>query len=221
MGLESAAMIDRIAKTKCPGWTVAEQHLCTVDPVLAKIIQKVGPCTLAPRTDHFGALCQSIMNQQISVAAARTVWERFRALFPGKRPRPRALLLLSDDALRSAGLSRQKASYLRSLADHFATGAFPARKLAKMTDEQIVGALIPIKGIGRWTAEMFLIFVLNRTDLLPVDDLGLCAQAKWAYALKRHPSPRTLARLAEKWRPYRSVATWYLWRSRDISSGAV
>src|SRR2546423_5644246 len=218
MRLESPAMIDLIAKTQCPGWTAAEQHLCGVDAVLARIIQKVGPCTLAPRHNPFRALCQSIMNQQISVAAARTVWERFRALFRGKRSTPQALLLLSDEALRSAGLSRQKASYLRSLAEHFASGEFPARKLAKMTDEEIIAALIPIKGIGRWTAAMFLIFVLNRTDLLPVDDLGLCAPAPWAYGLKRHPSPRTLARLAEKWRPYRSVATWYLWRSRDISS---
>ena len=214
-------MIDLIAKTKCPGWTDAERHLAKVDPVLARIIEKIGPCTLAPRKDHFGALCQSIMNQQISVAAARTVWERFRALFPAKRPTPQALLLLSDEALRSAGLSRQKAAYLRSLAEHFDTGSFPARKLATMTDEEVVQALIPIKGIGRWTAEMFLIFVLNRTDLLPVDDLGLCAQAKRAYGFKRHPTPRTLNRLAEKWRPYRSVATWYLWRSRAISSGAV
>src|SRR5690348_14560141 len=117
-------MIDLIAKTRCPGWTEAERHLAQADPVLARIIEKIGPCTLAPRTDHFGALCQSIMNQQISVAAARTVWERFRALFRGKRPTPQALLRLGDEDLRSAGLSRQKASYLRSLAEHFASGEF-------------------------------------------------------------------------------------------------
>jgi DNA-3-methyladenine glycosylase II len=213
-------MIDLIAKTACPGWSDAERHLSRVDPVLAEIIHKIGPCTLAPRKDHFGALCQSIMNQQISVAAARTVWERFRGLFSDKRPNPGALLELSDAELRSAGLSRQKTAYLRCLAGHFASGTFPARKLARMTDEQIVEALMPIKGIGRWTAEMFLIFVLNRTDLLPVDDLGLCAQARWAYGLRKNPRPRTLERMAERWRPYRSVATWYLWRSRDISNGA-
>jgi DNA-3-methyladenine glycosylase II len=110
-------------------------------------------------------------------------------------------------------LSRQKVVYIRSLAEHFNDGAVPVRKLAKMSDEEVVQALILVKGIGRWTAEMFLIFVLNRTDLLPVDDLGLCNQARRAYGLKKYPDAKTMMKLAEKWRPYRSIATWYLWRS--------
>jgi len=190
--------------------------LSRVDPVLAEIIGKVGPCTLAPRKDHFAALCQSIINQQISMAAARTVWERFRKLFRTGRPTPAALILISDEQLRAAGLSRQKASYLRSLAEHFGGGHVPVRKLSKMTDEEVVQALIPVKGIGRWTAEMFLIFVLNRPDLLPVDDLGLCNQAWRAFRLKKYPDARTMNRLAENWRPYRSIATWYLWRSQQF-----
>jgi DNA-3-methyladenine glycosylase II len=208
-------MIDLIAKKHCPGWSEAEAHLCRVDPILSEIIQRIGPCTLSRRTDHFRALCQSIISQQISVAAARTVGERFRALFPGKRPTPQAVLAATDEELRAAGISRQKAGYLRSLAEHFAGGGVPVRRLHRMTDEEVVQMLIPVKGIGRWTAEMFLIFVLNRTDLLPVDDLGLCTRAMRVYGLKKYPDAKAMMKLAEKWRPYRSIATWYLWRSAD------
>jgi DNA-3-methyladenine glycosylase II len=211
-----SAMMDLIPKSVCPGWTEAEAHLSRVDPVLAKLIQQVGPCSLSPRKDHFGALCQSILNQQISVAAARTVWDRFRKLFPRHRPIPAALLLLSDEQLRGAGLSRQKAGYLRSLAEHFSGSSIPPRKLKRMTDEEVVQSLLPVRGIGRWTAEMFLIFVLNRTDLLPVDDLGLCTQIMRAYGIKKYPDAKTVIRLGEKWRPYRSIATWYLWRSQTF-----
>jgi DNA-3-methyladenine glycosylase II len=209
-------MIDLIAKPQCPGWTDAAEHLSRVDPVMADIIRRVGPCTLAPRKGHFAALCRAIVGQQISTKAAQSIWMRFSKTFPGGRPSPAAMLGLSDDVLRAAGLSRQKTGYLRSLAEHFDSGAFPARKLAKMTDEEIIQSLLPVKGIGRWTAEMFLIFVLNRPDLLPVDDLGLCNQARRAYGMKSYPAARTMLRLSEKWRPYRSVATWYLWRSQDF-----
>jgi DNA-3-methyladenine glycosylase II len=209
-------MMDLIPQSVCPGWDEAEAHLSRVDPVLANLIQHVGPCSLSPRRDHFGALCQSIMNQQISVAAARTVWDRFRKLFARNRPTPAALLLLADEQLRAAGLSRQKAGYLRSLAEHFSGSAIPPRKLRQMSDEEVVQALIPIRGIGRWTAEMFLIFVLNRTDLLPVDDLGLCTQIMRAYRMKKYPDAKTVIRLGERWRPYRSIATWYLWRSQQF-----
>ena len=183
---------------------------------MAEIIRQVGACTLSPRSDYFGALCQSIVNQQISTIAAMAVWKRFITLFPRRRPRPEILLEFDDATLRGAGLSRQKAAYLRSLSEAFASGAVPVRRLGRMTDEEVVQALIPIKGIGRWTAEMFLIFVLNRTDLLPVDDLGLRANAKRVYRLRGMPDARKLNVLAEKWRPYRSIATWYLWRSATL-----
>ena len=209
-------MIRETLKLEKSIWIAAETHLSRVDPVLAGIIRQVGPCNLSPRKDYFGALCQSIVSQQISTAAAKTVWERFRRLFPSRRPNPRELLTMTDEMLRAAGLSRQKAGYLRSVAEHFTGGLFPVRRLGKMSDEEIVQALIPIKGIGRWTAEMFLIFVLNRPDLLPVDDLGFCTQAQRAYAMKKYPDAKTITKLAEKWRPYRSVATWYLWRSGTL-----
>src|SRR5205823_4951630 len=121
-----------------------------------------------------------------------------------------------DAQLRAAGISPQKTGYLRSLASAFATGAVPVRRLVKMSDEEVIQALIPIKGIGRWTAEMFLIFVLNRTDLLPVDDLGLCNQARRTYGFKKYPTAKRMIALAEKWRPYRSIATWYLWRGSAL-----
>lgn len=207
------SMMEIKKKKSTPDWKLAEGHLRRADPVLAEIIKRVGPCTLAPRRDYFAALCQAIINQQISTAAARAVWARFSALFPRKKVSATALLGMTDDALKSAGISRQKCGYLRSLAEAFASGAVSPQKLRRMNDEAVVEALIPIRGIGRWTAEMFLIFVLNRTDLLPVDDLGLCTQAKGAFGLRRNPDARKMQRLAEKWRPYRSIATWYLWRN--------
>ena len=205
-------MIDVIARRTCPGWEEAERHLARADPILGDIIARVGPCTLAPRKDYFAALCHSIISQQISTAAAQTVWERLRRLFPNRRPTAAALLALPPDILRSAGLSRPKQSYLRSIAEAFVNGDVPVRRWGTMDDEAIVQSLIPIRGIGRWTAEMFLIFVLNRTDLLPVDDLGLCTQVRKCYGLKDYPNADVLKRIAEKWRPYRSIATWYLWR---------
>jgi len=197
-------------KTNC--WE-AEKHLSEADPVLGKIIERVGPCTLSPRKDYFVALCRSIIAQQISVSAARSVGKKFRALFPRGRISPKPLLKMSDEQLRSAGISRQKAGYIRSLAEHFASGAIPTRRWHRMDDEEIVQALIPVRGVGRWTAEMFMIFVLNRPDLLPVDDLGFCNQVQRAYGLKKYPDAKKLAKIAECWRPYRSIATWYLWRA--------
>src|SRR5438270_234204 len=188
-------MIDLIAKRRCPGWTEAQKHLARVDPILGEIIRRVGGCTLAPRSDYFGALCQSIVNQQISTIAAMAVWKRFAALFPRKRPKPELLLKMDDATLRGAGLSRQKAAYLRSLSEAFASGAVPVRRFGRMSDEEVVEALIPIKGIGRWTAEMFLIFVLNRTDLLPVDDLGLRANAARVYGMRKMPDAKKLIKL--------------------------
>src|SRR5258708_2642991 len=148
-------LIARKPNPNC-SWTAAQLHLAQVDPILAEVIARVGPCTLSPRKGYFSSLAHAIINQQISTAAARSVWKRFRALFPARRPTPSALLKLSDAELRSAGLSRQKTAYLRSLAESFASGAVPVRSLGKMTDDQVIEALIPIKGIGRWTAEMFL-----------------------------------------------------------------
>lgn len=197
-------------------WADANRHLCKADPVLASIIERVGDCTLSPGRDHFFALCRAICSQQISTAAARTVIGRFRDQFPRRTPRPELLLKLSDEQLQGAGLSRQKRGYIRDLAERFAGGQIPSRGFGRMTDEEIIDSLLPIKGVGRWTAEMFLIFVLNRPDLLPVDDLGLRKNAQTAYKLRVLPSPARLIKLAEPWRPWRSIATWYLWRNGDV-----
>jgi DNA-3-methyladenine glycosylase II len=195
-----------------PDWSAALSHLRRADPVMSSIIGRVGPCTLAPRIGYFTALCQAMISQQVSTVVAAILYQRFRRLFPAGRPTPRGVLALSDDQLRSVGLSRQKIGYLRDLATRFASGQIPTRRFASMSDEEIIQSLLPIKGVGRWTAEMFLIFVLNRPDLLPVDDLGVRKVAQSAYALKTLPDAPTLIALAAPWRPWRTIATWYLWR---------
>jgi len=199
------------AKSKAD-WTEAIDHLCRVDRKLAAVIERAGPCTLKPGGDCFIALCRAIIAQQISGVVAKAITNRFKKLFPRSRPTAKHLLTLSDEQLRSAGLSRQKMSYLRDLAAHFAEGKVPTRRFSKMTDEEIIQSLIPVKGIGRWTAEMFLIFVLNRTDLLPVDDLGVRKGFQKVYGLRTEPKARKMTEIAEKWRPWRTIGSWYMWR---------
>jgi DNA-3-methyladenine glycosylase II len=199
-----------------PDWRAASRHLCDVDPVLGRIVRKVGPCTLAPRRDYFVVLCKAIFTQQISTTVAAVLFGRFRDLFPRRRPTPalvlEALRRNPDEVIRCCGLSRQKAGYVRDLAQHFVDNRIPTRRLARMEDQAVVEALVNVKGIGRWTAEMFLIFVLNRRDVLPVDDLGLREGVSEIYDLRERPNAKLLAEMGEKWRPWRSVATWYVWR---------
>jgi DNA-3-methyladenine glycosylase II len=150
--------------------------------------------------------------------AAATLWQRFRCLFPHKRPTPkRVLQILQGDPerVRGCGVSRQKRGYLLDLSQKFIDRHIPFRKFAGMTDDEVMQSLIQVKGIGRWTAEMFLMFVLNRPDVLPVDDLGLQEAMKRAYKLKQRPTKEQMVKLAEPWRPWRSVATWYLWRGME------
>ncbi len=206
-----------------PDWSEAESHLRRVDPALAKIIDRVGPCTLAPRRDYFVVLCKAIFTQQISTAVATTLFGRFRDLFPMRRPTPARVLVAlqgDPDVLRSCGLSRQKTSYLADLAQHFVDGQIPTRQIASMSDEVIIESLVRVRGIGRWTAEMFLIFVLNRPDVLPVDDLGLRDGVRDVGGLAERPTAAEVTARAAVWRPYRSIATWYLWR-RGTNSVAV
>lgn len=199
-------------------WGPAIEHLGAADGVLRKLIERVGPCTLRPRHDPFVALCQAIFTQQVSTAVATVLFARFRKLFPGGRVTPRRLLELTDEQLATAGLSRQKKAYLRDLAGHFASGKLPVRRFGEMSDQEVIDALVPIKGIGRWTAEMFLIFVLNRPDVWPVDDLGVKRGVQLAYGYKSLPAERTLRRVADAWRPWRTVGTWYLWRGIPLMS---
>jgi DNA-3-methyladenine glycosylase II len=182
------------------------------------IIRRVGPCTLAPRRDYFVKLCQSIYSQQISTKVAATLFKRFRQRFANRRPTPSAVLefLTSDDEMiRSVGLSRQKRLYLHDLATHFANGHVKTRRFAAMADEAIIEALTPIKGIGRWTVEMFLIFCLNRPDVYPIDDFGVRKGIQLAYGLPEMPGKKAMLEIGERWRPYRTIASWYLWRSLD------
>jgi DNA-3-methyladenine glycosylase II len=201
-----------------PNWSAAERHLRRADPVLAKIIGRVGHCTIVPRRDYFNLLCVSIFNQQISTKIATILYNRFRDQFPRRRPTPprvRAFLLKNEELARKCGVSRQKRGYLLDLSQKFIDRQIPVRRFAKMSDEQVIESLTQVKGIGRWTAEMFLMFVLNRPDVLPVDDLGLQEAAKRAFGLSDRPKARQFIELAEPWRPWRTVASWYLWRGME------
>ena len=186
------------------------------DPVLRTIISQVGPCPLKPLRHYHWALAEAIVSQQLSVAAAATIFKRLRRLYPQHRiPRPQDLLSTPDQRLRAVGLSRQKIAYLKVLSRAFLDGVLPWRRFHRMSDDEVIVALTALHGIGRWTAEMFLIFVLVRLDVFPVDDLGLQKAIQRAYGLRHHPSTATMHRIAKRWAPYRTVATWYLWASRD------
>ncbi len=189
------------------------------DPVLKRVIRLVGPCTLRPRRDYFVVLCQSIFTQQISTKVATVLFNRFRDQFPGRRPTPERVVTFlttaDEEVIRGVGLSRQKRAYVLDLARHFVDGRIPTRRLSRMADDDVIESLTAVNGIGRWTAEMFLIFTLNRPDVLPVDDLGLWESVKRAYGLKERPKPREIMERGEAWRPWRTIATWYLWRGAD------
>jgi DNA-3-methyladenine glycosylase II len=192
----------------------ARRHLMRKDPVLKRLIAAVGTYTLQPNgKDRFGLLVRSIISQQISGKAAAAIHARVREAVGAPTITPALILKARDDVLRGAGLSAGKLLSLRDLATKVHSGDAPLDRLHEMHDEEVIAALVPIRGIGRWTAQMFLIFALGRLDVLPVDDLGLRMGTKRHYALEESPTRRELEELAEPWRPYRTVATWYFWRS--------
>ena len=195
----------------------ARRVLVRRDPVLAPIISRHGACGLETgrEGDIFCGLVEAIVSQQLSKRAAATIYGRVRALLPNGPPTPEAFLPISDDALRGAGLSRPKLGYLRDLSRKMLDGSVNAAGLESMTDEEIVQELTKIKGIGRWTVEMLLIFRLARPDVFPAGDLGIVKAVQKAYNLRRTPDVKRLHAIAERWRPYRSVASWYLWASLD------
>lgn len=198
-------------------WDEACRHLAKRDRVMKKLIPQFGEARLQNKGDAFTTLARSITGQQISVKAAQSVWERFAALVggPSHKLAPAAVLAHEVPALRGAGLSARKAEYLRDLAEHFEAGSVHVRQWAQMDDEAIIEELVAIRGIGRWTAEMFLIFHLMRPNVLPLDDIGLLKGISVHY-FSGEPVSRAEAReLGEAWAPFRSVATWYLWRSLD------
>ena len=198
-------------------WDEACRHLSKRDRVMKKLIPKFGEARLQSRGDAFTTLARSIVGQQISVKAAQSVWDRFAAAVggPSNRLAPADVLALDTPTLRGAGLSARKAEYLGDLARHFASGAVHVPQWQQMDDEAIIEELVAIRGIGRWTAEMFLIFHLMRPNVLPLDDLGLIKGISLGY-FSGEPVSRAEAReVGEAWAPYRSVATWYIWRSLD------
>jgi len=194
----------------------AVRHLRRVDPVLEGVIDRVGPCRLEVHRggSSFAYLARAILAQQISVAAARSIAGRIRGRF-GSPLQPRHVLGASDEELRALGLSRQKVAYLRDLAEKTRDG-LPLGRLGRLSDEQVVEALTAVKGVGVWTAEMYLMFRLGRPDVFPVGDLGIRNAMKRAWRMRSDPSPDRLRRIAEPWRPWRSVACWYLWQSLDV-----
>jgi DNA-3-methyladenine glycosylase II len=196
--------------------TKARRHLARRDPVLKQLIAVVGPCTFRHEPNGFAALVGSIISQQISIRAAASIQARLLAAIGKRRLSPGALLALSDEQLRAAGLSSSKVRSLRDLAEKVHGGEVPLRRLARLEDEEVIASLLPVRGIGRWTAQMFLMFSLGRPDVLPVDDLGLRAGVQRAYGMAELPDRASLTELAEPWRPFRSVATWYFWRSRGF-----
>jgi len=186
------------------------------DPILAPVIRQYrarSPLD-APTLEPFPALVRTITAQQISTKAAATIHGRLVGLMPDG-VRPDALLALTDAQMREAGLSRQKTSYLRDLAAKVLGGELPIDQLHELDDEAVIGAIVKVKGLGRWSAEMFLMFRLRRPDVLPVDDLGIVNAIQRLYGLRKKPKPERIRKIAEAWRPYRTVACWYLWRSLE------
>lgn len=194
----------------------ASAHLRRADPVLAGIVARVGPCRFSVdgRGGPFAALVESILYQQITGKAAATIHGRLCELVGGRLPRPGDIARVSDAQLRGAGLSRQKIAYLRDLSTRV-QGGLPLGRLSRLDDEAVIRALVAVKGIGRWTAEMFLIFRLGRLDVLPVDDYGVRKAMRRAWRMRALPEPERMRRVAEPWRPYRTLASWYLWRSLE------
>jgi DNA-3-methyladenine glycosylase II len=196
----------------------ARLHLSKADPILARIIAEVGALGIQPRRERFQALARAIIFQQLAGAAANAIYGRFVALFPDVEfPSPEQVLAKTDAELRAVGLSEKKALYIKDLAEHIRDGKLNFHLFHRMSDEEIIEHLVMVKGIGRWTAEMFLMFNLGRPDVMPADDLGVQNAIRRHYKMRQRPNRKRLLKHAERWRPYRTAAAWYLWRSLDIT----
>ena len=198
----------------------AFDHLCGCEPVIGALVKAHGPMDQEERRrgrldDAYGALLRAIVGQQLSVKAARTIYDRLCGLYGDRTPAPQELLATDPDELRTVGLSRAKAGYLRDLAQHVEDGELDLEALPKLTDEEVVAMLTEVKGLGQWTADMFLMFHLRRPDVLPVGDLGIRKAVQLAYGLDGLPDANELTELAERWRPHRTLACLYLWASLD------
>jgi DNA-3-methyladenine glycosylase II len=182
---------------------------------MRQIVKGVGTFELELRGTPYQTLMRALLYQQLAGPAAAAIERRFLALYGGRAPEPHELLATTPEKLREAGVSRQKASYLHSLAEHSMNGGLELRSLSRASDDEVIGRVTEVKGIGRWTADMLLMFCLGRSDVLPVGDLGIQKSMMQAYGLNELPRPAEMERIAEPWRPYRSAGSWYLWRSND------
>ena len=195
----------------------AINHLKKCDPVLREIIGRVGPFRMEYGEPQFCSVAEAIVYQQLNGKAAQTIFKRFASL-AGEPLTPEGILRLSDEQLRRVGLSKQKSAYLKDLAQKTAAGVLDFSKLPELPDEEVIEHLTQVKGIGVWTAHMFLIFSLRRLNVLPTGDYGVQMALKWHYRKRKLPKPKDMEKIARAWEPYRSVACWYMWRSLDIKT---
>jgi DNA-3-methyladenine glycosylase II len=195
----------------------ALKHLAAKDPVMRRLIRDFGPCELVPETRRspFQSLVLAVAHQQLHATAANAILARFKKLFPGRRfPRPEDLSSVSNDDLRGVGFSRAKILAIRDIAAKTLSGVVPtSRQIAKLSDDEIIERLTEVRGVGRWTVEMLLIFQLGRPDVLPADDFGVRTGFRLAYRQRALPKPKELLAFGERWRPHRTTAAWYLWRA--------
>jgi DNA-3-methyladenine glycosylase II len=208
------------ARKGAPKWSADDRELMRADEVLRKVMEEQGPIhpevdRRGSRSDPYEALARAIVGQQLSTRAAASIWAKLLDQFGGRTPTPEQILRKRRTTLRKAGLSNAKVEFLRDLAAHVKDGRLDLKRLAKLPDEDIVAELIEVKGVGLWTAEMFLIFHLGRPDVVSVGDLGIRRAVQIAYGMKELPGPEELEKLAEEWRPHRTLACLYLWRSLD------
>jgi len=192
-------------------------HLKKSDPILRAIIERVGPCRIEYDEPTFHSVAQAIIYQQLNGRAAETIFDRFTKA-AGDPVTPEGILKMSAEQMRAVGLSKQKSSYLRDLAEKTQAGLLEFDRMPQMADAEVIEHLIRVKGVGVWTAHMFLIFTLRRADILPVGDYGVQAAIKKAYRKRKLPKPKDMEKIAKAWSPYRSIACWYLWRSLDIKT---
>ena len=205
------------ARKKATNHRKATSHLKKVDPVLAAIIHRIGPCRIEFGEPTFHSLAESILYQQLNGNAAATIFNRFTEA-AGDPLTPQGILKLTDPQMRAIGLSRQKTSYLRDLAEKTQAGLLDFERMLEMSEEDVIAHLTQVRGIGVWTAHMFLMFTLRRPDIMPTGDYGVQAAIKKHYKKRKWPKPDVMLKIAKPWAPYRSIACWYLWRSLDVKT---
>jgi DNA-3-methyladenine glycosylase II len=202
----------------------ALKHLSAVDPVMRKLIREIGACELEPETRRapFNSLVLAVAHQQLHANAARNILGRFKKLFPGRKfPKPEDLVSVTDEQLRACGFSFNKIKAIRDIAEKTLSGVVPtSRQIVKLSDDEIIARLTEVRGVGRWTVEMLLIFQLGRENVLPADDFGVRSGFRVAYKKREMPKPKDLLKFGERWRPHATTAAWYLWRAADAAKDA-